>query len=228
MKKTVSIACAVLMTLSFSACNVLDNNSAEDNSVIETIISTKNNLGNTESAANAITAISKLKKSSTITISGDVTATDTANMRTALQKLSASSPAITVTLDLTNAEFPKKTIPTSAFTNCPNLVGVLLPSTLVEIGKEAFKNTKLSSIKFPRKLATIGNGSFENCTSLKSITFDENIKTLDEKCFNICTSLTNITFKGTVAQWSTVSKNASYNGSVPTTIITCSDGITSF
>ena len=62
-----------------------------------------------------------------------------------------------------------KTIEESAFSNCINLIQVLIPEKSVQtINLRAFQNcTKLTMINIPSSVVTVGNDIFKGCKSLK-------------------------------------------------------------
>lgn len=87
-----------------------------------------------------------------------------------------------------------------------NLKRVVLPSTLTEIPKTAFKGcTNLEEVVIPSQCIVIGESAFEGCTKLKTVKFgmftdrDHNVSdtyhgaiTLGRRAFAKCTSLTTI------------------------------------
>lgn len=87
-----------------------------------------------------------------------------------------------------------------------NLKRVVLPSTLTEIPKTAFKGcTNLEEVVIPSQCIVVGESAFEGCTKLKTIKFgmftdrDHNVSdtyhgaiTLGRNAFAKCTSLTTI------------------------------------
>lgn len=87
-----------------------------------------------------------------------------------------------------------------------NLKRVVLPSTLTEIPKTAFKGcTNLEEVVIPSQCIVIGESAFEGCTKLKTVKFgmftdrDHNVSdtyhgaiTLGRNAFAKCTSLTTI------------------------------------
>ncbi|MCK9170931.1 MAG: leucine-rich repeat protein [Treponema sp.] len=66
-------------------------------------------------------------------------------------------------------------IPDSAFKGCIAR-SVLLPSTLVKIGKEAFSNACFLYITIPSEVQTIDDAAFSECKHLKTITFEQGSK----------------------------------------------------
>lgn len=60
----------------------------------------------------------------------------------------------------------------NAFVSCPKLSKIDLPDTLTAIGNTAFLKTKLTSVKIPASVETIGTSAFYNCTDLKTVYID--------------------------------------------------------
>ena len=87
-------------------------------------------------------------------------------------------------------------LPTEAFLKCTNIKSVTLPNTLTAIGTQAFCGSSLVSISIPAGVKTIGNGTFNLCTSLQTVTFEKGSQL---KAFeNSCTSLTTIEIPASV------------------------------
>ena len=58
-----------------------------------------------------------------------------------------------------------------AFFKCPELIRVIMPSTITSIGNRSFKDcTRLTSITLPENLQSIGVYAFDGCTALTDIT----------------------------------------------------------
>jgi hypothetical protein len=110
-----------------------------------------------------------------------------------------------------------------AFADITTLTQVSLPSTLTEIGTEAFEETSiqelilpensalttikpkafqkakhLTTVELPETVTTIGEEAFLECTSLRTISLPDGLKTLGEDAFRGCTALTEITLPGTI------------------------------
>ena len=66
-----------------------------------------------------------------------------------------------------------KYIKTSAFENCKVLSNIILPSSLQVIDSRAFYNTALVSVSVPSSVVNIGEDAFELIYSLKEIKVDE-------------------------------------------------------
>jgi hypothetical protein len=75
----------------------------------------------------------------------------------------------------------------------PYIVGVILPSSLTEIGAYAFyKWTTLKSVTIPAGVRTINSAVFSGCTGLTGIELPEGLTTLGDSVFSGCTGLTGI------------------------------------
>lgn len=97
-----------------------------------------------------------------------------------------------------NLILPKsvKTINSSAFSNCQNLVSVSLPAGLQYIGENAFGDCKsLNMIDLPENLVALKYEAFKNCASLASIILPEKLDTIGYNVFTGCVSLSDVTFK---------------------------------
>lgn len=71
-----------------------------------------------------------------------------------------------------------------SFTNCINLEKVSLPSTLTEIGFQAFQGCmSLTDIEFPERLSKIEREAFLNCENLENINLHSGITILGDYAF---------------------------------------------
>lgn len=134
-------------------------------------------------------------------------------------ELKKNCPDAKVILDLSGTEnlteIPKHAFEgnTSYFTD--NLVGVVLPNTVISIGSDSFANTgiteisipasvksiedyvfgycrNLASVKLPEGLESIGVWAFRACYSLKSIVIPDSVTTLGEGTFEDCSALKDV------------------------------------
>jgi len=84
-------------------------------------------------------------------------------------------------------------IPEQAFINCSNLTGISLPATITSIENYAFKNNKsLQNLVIPDSVLTIGRESFFGCSSISSLNLGTNVKTIGYGAFEGCSSITEI------------------------------------
>jgi len=66
---------------------------------------------------------------------------------------------------------------------------------ITTIGEEAFSGcTRLSALKFPKKLTSIKDGAFKNCTALRTLTLPSNLKEIGDNAFEGCKNLAAPTF----------------------------------
>lgn len=116
-----------------------------------------------------------------------------------------------------------KTIPANAFKYCVNLKNVTIPSTVTEIGRNAFyrsgvqnvvrsgSKTTLSKKSLSRSSETqvvIGESAFENCADLQNAEFPDGVNVISKKAFYNCAKLNTIDIPDSVT---TIGENAFYN-----------------
>ena len=128
--------------------------------------------------------------------------------------------------DITSVRFNEglQKIEHYAFYNCKSLVSITLPSTLVEIGTNAFYGcnnlrevifndgmqkidlytfcncSSLESIKFPSTLVEIGSDAFRGCRNLRVIILNNGLQKIDDYTFFNCKSLASITLPSTLVE----------------------------
>ena len=85
------------------------------------------------------------------------------------------------------------TIGAGAFSNCKDLVSVVLPKDLVEIRRYAFQEcNRLVSISIPKSIDVIESGTFSGCSSLRQVTLPKKMKRIGNHAFENCSSLANL------------------------------------
>lgn len=96
---------------------------------------------------------------------------------------------------------------TCAFANCTSLSDIgSLSGSLTSIGNYSFQNcSSLSNITLPSSLTSIGNYAFNNCSALSSITIPEGVTSIGEQAFEGCTSLASLSLPSTLT---TIAKRA--------------------
>lgn len=84
------------------------------------------------------------------------------------------------------------TLAENCFFNCRStkLTTINLPASLKVIGRQAFGNTRITSIAFPNGIDTIGWYSFSSCSNLASVTFGDTVGYIDRNAFGGCSALT--------------------------------------
>ncbi len=69
---------------------------------------------------------------------------------------------------------------------------VVIPSNVVAIGKDAFKEQLIRSVSIPDSVTSIEEGAFSKCTALTSIHIPDSVTSIGDGAFNSCSSLTSI------------------------------------
>ena len=116
---------------------------------------------------------------------------------------------------LTSGNFSSISIPIGitsiekyTFANCKKLKSVSLPDTLTSIGEGTFNQcTSLDSFNIPKNVVDIGRYAFWNCTSLKHIEIPSGIPQINEGTFDNCSSLKSISIPSSVVS---IGKSAFY------------------
>lgn len=68
-----------------------------------------------------------------------------------------------------------------AFSECENVVSVVLPEDLTSIGSYAFLDCdNLKRITIPQSVTVIGSGAFKSCTSLETVTLPKHIAAIGD------------------------------------------------
>lgn len=122
----------------------------------------------------------------TITKNVDVIEEATFQECTALSKVTIKGTALTK-------------VGTGAFSYCPSLTEVSLPSSVKTISSYAFSScTKLKKINVPAKVTKISEGVFSQCIALPSLTVPSKVTTLGKSCFDGCSALKKVKINGKV------------------------------
>ena len=87
----------------------------------------------------------------------------------------------------------------SAFSNCPSLQTIVLPSTLYSINKKAFEGSGPKTVTIPAGL-TDWDYAFQNCTYLETVTMAEGVTEIPSGAFQNCTSLKTVNLSKTVLE----------------------------
>lgn len=98
---------------------------------------------------------------------------------------------------VTEADIPSQiqgvrvtSIETWAFHNCKYITRVKIPSSVVDIRREAFAGASaLESVELSSGLKVIGEGAFYRCSSLQGINLPSSLRSIGVDAFQECTSL---------------------------------------
>jgi hypothetical protein len=85
-----------------------------------------------------------------------------------------------------------------AFENCKGLTNITIPSSVIEIDVEAFKNSGLTTIELPSSITSFGYAVFKSCSFLVSVKIPSSVESIGESAFADCTSLTNLELSSNV------------------------------
>lgn len=75
------------------------------------------------------------------------------------------------------------------FRNCTNFSEYLIPDGITNIGRDAFKNTKVPDCTIPNSLTKINSYTFADCSELTGIINGQSLTWIDTYAFANCTSL---------------------------------------
>ena len=86
-----------------------------------------------------------------------------------------------------------------AFSGGNQVTSVKLPNTIKEIGRFAFRYTKISMIDIPNSVKTIEAGAFQDCINLKSFKMGNGIEVIGSNVFSNCINISSITFNNIIS-----------------------------
>ena len=87
----------------------------------------------------------------------------------------------------------KITVENDRITDSDNLYGgLVIPSTVTGIGREAFESADITSVVIPPTIKSIPYRAFYRCYKLKKVEMSENIVTIGEEAFASCEALKDI------------------------------------
>ena len=102
---------------------------------------------------------------------------------------------VTIPESVTNDDttYPVQKIGAYAFAECPELMGVIIPTSITEIEDHAFENCSgLTNLTIPETVTTVGSRAFAGCTSLTSIDIPASITTFGIWAFLNCDNLKDV------------------------------------
>ena len=119
---------------------------------------------------------------------------------------------------------PVTSIGNRAFSDCENLVSIIIPDSVTSIGNRAFCDCdNLTSVTIPDSVTSIGDYVFYYCIDLTSITIPESITTIGDSAFAYCDSLTSIIVPDSVTNMG----DSVFSHCYRLSSVTIPDGITS-
>jgi len=75
---------------------------------------------------------------------------------------------------------------------------VVIPNTVVEIGKRAFAQLKITNVLIPSSVVKIGEKAFVLCTELTDVVISEGVESIELDAFDLCYKLKHITIPGSI------------------------------
>ena len=113
----------------------------------------------------------------------------------------------------------------NAFYGCSNLGTVTIEgNSLKTIGTYAFYNCRnLETVTIPNSVTSLGSDSFKNCIRLGTFTIPNNVETINNNIFQGCTNLTSVTIPNSV----TSIGQTAFQGCTNLTSVTIPNSVTS-
>ena len=144
----------------------------------------------------------------TLIVTGEVNGILTRNggnpseIAAALIELKKSCPDAKVILDLSGTEnfteIPKRAFEGNSSYYTDNLVGVLLPGTVISIGSDSFAKTGITEISIPASVKSIEDYAFGYCSNLASVKLPDGLTSIGVWAFRACYSLKSIVIPDSV------------------------------
>ncbi len=89
----------------------------------------------------------------------------------------------------------------AAFSDCPSLTEVSLPTSLTTLSDLSFyRDVQLQSIDVPQGVSRVGAGAFSFCYTLADVTLSDGIASIAPHAFYLCSSLTQLVLPSTLRQ----------------------------
>lgn len=101
---------------------------------------------------------------------------------------------------MTNVTLPStlKELGDQAFANCTKLTSVTIPGTVEKIGSSFWSCEGLTEISIPASVKTLAGSTFYGCKNLKTVALSEGLETIGKMTFSGCKAIEEITIPATV------------------------------
>lgn len=110
----------------------------------------------------------------------------------------------------------------SAFEGCLNLESATIPSRVLRINNNTFRDCKaLRSVVIGKRVTAIGGGAFYGCAALSSVEIPNSVITIEGEAFRECTSLTAVNIPNSV----TSIGGAAFDGCTRLSDLTIGNGV---
>jgi len=97
-----------------------------------------------------------------------------------------------------------KTINLGAFAECKKLKNVIMSDNITYIGRSAFYDSGLTSVRLPSRLEVISSSAFGMCKDLDYIVMPKSVVDIGDGAFYKCLNISHINYEGTADEWDSI------------------------